>query len=241
MENMNTDFTELENAAKCANSLKDLFDIWRKAHNSEPDYEKSLPKGLGSVEGNEFKSSFCPDGITSLIGKISKKTLDNTAKALFIQKESNLTGHLAESNGEKNFWFNDCPCDARRKYYASRMKHVLEARYADWAPDNPIGYMNLNKRGGTSTTDPKRLVSYISRYRWFILREIELISPETIFLCGCYSQFLVGIKDCADVYLEQQSNRLIVSPSVMPTLVDLYHLSYRGFYRKVNGASWVIK
>lgn len=50
-------------------------------------------------------------------------------------------------------------------------------------PSN-CAYLNINKRGGFSSCDQSRLAVYAQRYRLFIQREIELIDPETIVVCG---------------------------------------------------------
>ena len=45
-------------------------------------------------------------------------------------------------------------------------------------------YLNINKRGGVDGCDQSRLAVYAQRYQLFIQREIELIDPETIVVCG---------------------------------------------------------
>ena len=55
--------------------------------------------------------------------------------------------------------------------------------------DNATGlsdcaYLNLNKRGGFHTCDQKRPGEYTRRYQPFIHREIELLAPERIVVCG---------------------------------------------------------
>lgn len=45
-------------------------------------------------------------------------------------------------------------------------------------------YLNINKRGGFASCDQSRLAVYAQRYQLFIQREIELINPETIVVCG---------------------------------------------------------
>lgn len=45
-------------------------------------------------------------------------------------------------------------------------------------------YLNINKRGGFASCDQSRLAVYAERYQLFIQREIELIKPKTIVVCG---------------------------------------------------------
>ena len=56
-----------------------------------------------------------------------------------------------------------------------------------------MAYMNVNKRGGASTTesnDQEAVIQYAKKYRDFILKEIDLLSPSskdeevTVFICG---------------------------------------------------------
>ena len=55
--------------------------------------------------------------------------------------------------------------------------------------DNATGlsdcaYLNLNKRGSFHTCDQKRPGEYTRRYQSFFHREIELLAPERIVVCG---------------------------------------------------------
>lgn len=45
-------------------------------------------------------------------------------------------------------------------------------------------YLNINKRGGVDGCDQSRLAVYAERYQLFIQKEIELIKPEKIVVCG---------------------------------------------------------
>lgn len=45
-------------------------------------------------------------------------------------------------------------------------------------------YLNINKRGGFASCDQSKLAIYAERYQLFIQKEIELIKPEKIVVCG---------------------------------------------------------
>ena len=45
-------------------------------------------------------------------------------------------------------------------------------------------YLNINKRGGFADCDLTRLATYAQRYQVFIQKEIQLINPEKIVVCG---------------------------------------------------------
>ena len=227
------DFEKLKEQAKTADSLDELFDYWEQAHVTEHDSKSTFPAG---ADDEAFAASFCLDGISSLGSispddKVANNMKERKAKVLFIQKESNLNDELSIAGYTHDFWFEKAknPEDDKkytRRRYRKRMACVLAQYYGEvWHSNAPVGYMNLNKRGGGSKTSSAKLKNYVSQYREFIWREIELIDPEVMFLCGCYDLF-------KEVFKEE------LEASQTLELVDLYHLSYRGFYRKVRGAEW---
>lgn len=62
---------------------------------------------------------------------------------------------------------------------------------------NEMAFMNVNKRGGTSTTagrDETAVINYAEKYRKFILREINILSTgrndAQVFVCGDKNYFL---------------------------------------------------
>ena len=59
-----------------------------------------------------------------------------------------------------------------------------------------MAYMNINKRGGTSSTkvvDETAVINYAEKYKEFILKEIEILSRNSeevrVFVCGSKSYF----------------------------------------------------
>ena len=58
-----------------------------------------------------------------------------------------------------------------------------------------IAFMNINKRGGSSSTDFKELNKYAEKYKEFIKREIEIINPDYIICCGSYWQIIDHVYD----------------------------------------------
>ena len=55
--------------------------------------------------------------------------------------------------------------------------------------------MNINKRGGSSSTDFKELNKYAEKYKEFLKREIEIINPDYIICCGSYWQIIDHVYD----------------------------------------------
>lgn len=71
---------------------------------------------------------------------------------------------------------------AQTKYF-NCLSQVLEHLKVNTELSN-CAYLNINKRGGVASCDQSRLAVYAQRYQLFIQREIELIDPETLVVCG---------------------------------------------------------
>lgn len=189
---MNQYFDWGKGIERCSN-LEELFVLWRAAHLCEQrseGYPDTYPisrdgKKVSDEDMEKFKGSFCPDGVTRMESPAGQPCTQNV-QVLFILKESNLSGYGAivpETGG--HFWFNECINDSTRKAYANRFQAVFEILGRNHT--EPFGYMNLNKRGGFENCRDKQLKQYVQKYRAFILREIELLSPEIIVCCGCFN------------------------------------------------------
>lgn len=62
---------------------------------------------------------------------------------------------------------------------------------------NDIAYMDLNKRGGFDSYNPRVLERYVIDYGGFIRQEIAILDPDWIVCCGTfgYVRSVLGIKD----------------------------------------------
>lgn len=210
-------FEDIEKTVQNAQTLSDLFRLWQKAHEFDPNWEATFPRSKESGAVEAFKTSFCIDGVSSLYGKYSG---GDKADVLFILKESNIgQDELRKAGTTHPFWFNEEPTHSTREKYAKRFKAVLERYEPEWDVKAPIGYMNLNKRGGAGYTEAKRLTTYVTEYQRFIMKEIELMSPSVIFLCGCENSF----HSITDSCMSQ------VTSDGMPMIISLYHPSYPRF------------
>ena len=184
---------ELENKINKCKTLDELFNLWKQAHKDEENFFKTFPKCscCGGVPNENFKESFCKDGITSLNGNVNKdKTITEDVKVLFVLKESNCGGHKVNDE----FWFNDCVGNKERNDYKERLEDAL--KYFNFVnPNAYFGYMNLNKRGGYGSTNSKQLEAYTLEYYTFIKKEIEILSPDYIIFCGCFDVFVESCKE----------------------------------------------
>lgn len=77
---------------------------------------------------------------------------------------------------------------AQTKYYNCLKKLLCDLNKKGLIDENVepsnCAYLNINKRGGFSSCDQSKLAVYAERYQLFIQREIELIKPKTIVVCG---------------------------------------------------------
>lgn len=198
--------------AKDAKTLDELFELWKNAHEVEENPQETFPmcKNCGTTPDIEaFKDSFCVDGITSLDGKISKSENQNSKiDILFILKESNCQGKKVNNE----FWFNEKPDKKKRENYSVRLRMALEKMKKkgyiiniDDINKYEFGYINLNKRGGYGSTKSEKLKAYMEKYYQFIKREIEILSPQYIILCGCFDVFaeVCKEKDTDNVCIEK--------------------------------------
>ncbi|MBP3209229.1 MAG: hypothetical protein J6M64_04850 [Oscillospiraceae bacterium] len=231
-------FEDIEKAAQNVQTLSDLFQLWQKAHEFDPNWEATFPKGKESGVVEAFKTSFCVDGVSSLDGKYSG---GDKADVLFLLKESNIgQDELRKAGITHPFWFNEEPSHSTREKYAKRFKAALERYQPHWDDKAPIGYMNLNKRGGAGYTESKRLKEYICQYHKFILKEIEIIAPKMIFLCGCKDGFLSGIMEAIDepkstvIQTAGDTTMLVLSDGIKPIITPIYHPSYPRFSDCLN-------
>lgn len=224
-------FSEIEQNISSVHSLSELFQLWQQAHEVDPNWELTFPKGreTGVVEG--FKSSFCIDGVSSLDGMYNG---GEKAEVLFVLKESNIgQDELSKDGTIHPFWFNEQPAHSTRIKYAKNFIAVLDRYNPQWESSVPIGYMNLNKRGGAGYTEAKRLASYVKQYQNFILKEIELISPRTIFLCGCEDAFR-SLCDNSNVQTAESHKEMVATSNIKSRVYSIYHPSYPRFNDCIN-------
>ena len=71
---------------------------------------------------------------------------------------------------------------AQTKYF-NCLSQVLKYLKVDTELSN-CAYLNINKRGGFASCDQSRLAVYAERYHLFIQKEIRIIQPEHIVICG---------------------------------------------------------
>lgn len=195
-------FTELEEKAKSAQTLEELFDLWRKAHTVEENYEETTvpeTKNRDKVFPAIERDSFIADGY------VSQPDYEASAiKVLFVLREANIATHRENDIPSKRTheWFYgsfikelaDNP--PKQKQKMARMAYYLQhpelSEEKRRKPDEEgmkkalasCAYMNINKRGGSAKVNWTIFDNYYRTYITFITKEIDIIHPDTIVLIG---------------------------------------------------------
>lgn len=190
--------------------LDELFEEWRKRHESE-----------NCSSENISKSNFILDGIID-----EASYMQSPKKILFIAKEAACLkkGNTIEENFEiaqnDGFWCRRVMLGEEGGTRFSSglallanaiLNENFETPEKDISALRYVAFMNINKRGGfTECKNKKALRGYAKIYKDLIDREIKIISPDIIVCCGS------GVRDCL-------SN--VDSCKSIPVL-EVYHPSY---------------
>ena len=156
--------------------LNKLFCKWKEEHENEDAASLAKTKNA-AIAAN----SFCVDG------PICEDCTE--VDVLYILKESNLAENLIEDKDE--FWLRKimcCPKKLGRKRLPRRLKKAQEQRFLSSV--KKMAYMNINKRGGGHTTEPKKLEAYGEHYQALIAKEIDIINPRKIVCCDASKTIL---------------------------------------------------
>lgn len=163
--------------------LEKLFEEWQERHVSE-----------NCSSENISKSNFIPDGIID-----EASYMQSPKKILFIAKEAACLkkGNTIEKNFEiaqnDGFW---CRRVVLGEEGGTRFSSGLallanailnenfETPEKDISALRYVAFMNINKRGGFTSCQTRRLAAYVKKYKDLIDREIRIISPDIIVCCG---------------------------------------------------------
>ena len=219
---------ELKKEIEDCETLDELFDYWKQAHEDEENLYETLPKGSRDNNMNkDLIESFSKDGITSLKGNVNTEE-SNVVNILFVLKESNCRGDKVNDV----FWFNDHVEDKERKHYKKRLEAALK-HCKGINPYDCFGYINLNKRGGYGSTNRKQLEAYTLKYYSFIKKEIEILSPDYIIFCGCFDAFVKACKEKDNQCLHKwnqkdpQKQKYNINKNKYAYIVNIYHPASR--------------
>ena len=174
--------------------LEDLFIVWQAEQAKEKEYK---------IDKVDIRS-FSRDGFVD--EKMWVSSFLNEKRVLYIAREANATGQRLVDDG--SFYLKDEESSRKKRIFQRiiAIQNIIKARldgnikneytYSDFNEiKKQIAFMNINKRGGSSSTDFKQLNKYAEKYKEFIKREIEIINPDYIICCGSYWQIIDHVYD----------------------------------------------
>ena len=169
-------------------------------------------------------------------------------KVLFILKEANdknsndqLPSYSEYASGEKDNFKNK----GIKIRLAEMYKVITDQKLSNAEAIKRIAFLNLKKVGGESVSTPSNISKFASEDRNSIIREINIINPDFIVCCGCFSifykHFILG-KKSADKsnwrkYVNHLSTNVVLwkSENKEIKIIDMYHPSYS--YNGYSGRS----
>lgn len=170
----------------------------------------SLAKCQKLSSADEFKRSFCADGFLAKDGKAGVPVLficrESNISGNIKDNVLNPEGVGSDGQGKGNqslFWLREVVrCKEKNRFdyfpdkespeaaektaqtkYFNCLSQVLKHLKVD-TELSTCAYLNINKRGGVASCDQSRLAVYAERYHLFIQKEISIIQPEHIVICG---------------------------------------------------------
>ena len=195
MANKTETFESLEEKAKNAITIEELFPLWEKAHVAEKDHHET-------IVGNISKEAFIEDGYIS-----QSDYLKAPIKILFILKEANVADYKLETHTSQVGFYKSFITEeydnppkqkekmARMAYYLQNPKLSVSERRKPKINDlkkalEKVAFMNINKRGGGNKTSPALFRNYYDKYSTFVQREIKILNPDIIVVLGKNNTFI---------------------------------------------------
>ncbi|MBQ5956545.1 MAG: hypothetical protein IJL46_03120 [Clostridia bacterium] len=233
-------FEEIRKDLDNVNDLPMLFKLWKEAHKSETkeSFEKTAPFDIKQYDNqdniNRFKENFIYDGVTSKNGNADH---DQKTEVLFILKESNSSEDikncfLSSSDTKDNFWFNETPNDKTRKKYMGVFNDYLGLLPSS-CDTRTFGYMNINKRGGLGSNDKACFKEYLKTYLPFILKQIEIMDPNYIFICGFFDMLKEVLLSChPEIGKENWSRCMDRHIQINKKAIRIMHMVHPSSWRK---------
>ncbi|WP_328190265.1 hypothetical protein [Marinobacter sp. OP 3.4] len=134
-------------------------------------------------------------------GVISKDNWDSSRKkVLFVLKETNKANQnvVAAINRaievKKSGWWRGKVLRRVGRWayglqnYDGVVPSLKDAKLNERSAVKSIAYINIRKTAGKARTNRKTFDAHASEYAYFVRRQVELIKPDIVVLCGTYNQ-----------------------------------------------------
>jgi hypothetical protein len=102
--------------------------------------------------------------------------------------------------------------------------NLVKQNYADSAALLRVAIMNLKKTPGGGKARPKQIEEFATQNRDYIIREIEMVSPQ-IIICGGVGRVLKGVVNSSESWLKTSNDLKYFHWQGTPVL-DYYHPAY---------------
>lgn len=167
-------------------------------------------------------------------GVISKESWDSSGKrVLFILKETNkakqnvVTAINRAIEVKKSGWWRGKVLRRVGRWaygiqnYDGVVPPLKDAKLNEKNAIKNIAYINIRKTSGSAATNKKAFDTHASEFAPFVRRQVELMEPDIVVLCGTYSQ----VKRYVFPEIEKVSERVHVHEGVV--FINAFHPAAR--------------
>jgi hypothetical protein len=167
-------------------------------------------------------------------GVISKESWDDSStKVLFVLKETNeanqnlVTAINRAIEVKKSGWWRGKVLRRVGRWgyglqnYNGVVPSLKDAKLHEKSAVKSIAYINIRKTSGRARTNKKTFDAHASEFAPFVRRQIELIQPDIVVLCGTYNQ----VKRYVFPEIEKVSERVHVHEGIV--FINAFHPAAR--------------
>ncbi|GEM_PF-798130 len=162
---------------KCEN-LEELFKSWRNCQKDlcEEDRGKSFTSDGFLGDEEEFKRQ--DERVLYILKEANSKNADETLRI----EDGGFWAHrvINRETDEK-------PGELLNTIRDLQNIIIIEEKTDDISVLKHAAYMNLDKRGGSNSSDKQKIKEYVDKFEEYIIKEINIINPTIIIECGTYS------------------------------------------------------
>lgn len=196
--------------------LNNLFDDWMKNSDYETYHRHGFMKD-GIIDEAEFEKQ--------------------EKKVLFISNEANVENYdnspktITDRRCQFNEYFNsgiDNWSGKMRERICCLYQVVnqdFQNKKTPYKVANKFAFMNLNKSGGGNICDIENIEDYCKKYKDYIKKEIEIISPDIIIWLGCNTYVNIPIKFDAKDSKDHKYKIIDIDRKQVP-IIRMWHTSY---------------
>lgn len=175
---------------------KNVLFVLKEANVGSVENQKNNPQKIEDDYQIGFYEYFFKEELDDIdkekVNQKDKNNDENKYKVYVIGKDNMIYPKAWENREKKNRYFDNAP---KQKEKIARMaKYILDKKITSDYNElcealESVAFMNINKMGGTNSTNDENLRKYYEKYKEFIKKEIEIIKPETIvdMTHGCIS------------------------------------------------------